>query len=86
MPNLTIQNIDESLTMGLRLRAAKHGQSMKEEARQILRQVILHSSASSIGLGSRIHRRFASLGGVELSLPQRLPSRQPPDFLESKDT
>ena len=34
---------------------------MEEEALQILRQVVLPSSNSSEGLGSRIHRRFAAL-------------------------
>lgn len=86
MTNLTIRNIDESVKADLRLRAAKHGQSMEEEARQILRQVLLPSSNSGEGLGSRIHRRFAALGGVELILPERRPSRQPPDLLESDGT
>ncbi|SJM91642.1 hypothetical protein [Crenothrix polyspora] len=34
------------------------------------------------GLGSRIHRRFSALGGVELILPNRQLSRQPPNLLE----
>ena len=83
MTNLTIRNIDESVKTGLSVRAAKHGQSIEEEARQILSQVLLPSPNSSEGLGSRIHRRFAILGGVELTLPKRKPSRQPPDLLES---
>ena len=81
MDNLIIRNIDESTKTGLRLRAAKHGQSMEEEAREILRQVVHSSPDSCEGLGSRIHRRFAALGGVELILPERKPCRQPPDLL-----
>lgn len=38
MASLTIRNLDESLKTDLRLRAARHGCSMEEEARQILRQ------------------------------------------------
>jgi antitoxin FitA len=67
MTNLTIRNIDESVTTGLSLRASKHGQSIEEEARQILSQVVLRPPNSDEGLGSRIHRRFAALGGVELT-------------------
>lgn len=80
MTNLTIRNIDESVKTGLHLLASKHGQSMEEEALQILRQVVLPLSDRSEGLGSRIHRRFAALGGVELILPKRMPSRQPLDL------
>jgi len=79
MASLTIRNLDDSVKAGLRLRAAKHGQSMEEEARQILREAVLPSAVNE-GLGSRIHRRFAVLGGVDLSLPERTPSRSPPDL------
>lgn len=84
MTNLTILNIDESIATGLRLRAVKHGQSIEEEARQILRQVVLPSVISE-GLGSRIHQRFAALGGVDLILPERKAVRQPPNLSDTED-
>jgi len=83
MANLTIRNIDASVTTRLRLRAAQHGRSMEDEARQILQQAVLPPTSGPEGLGSRIHRRFAALGGIELDIPHRKPSRQPPDTLES---
>ncbi|MEQ1635172.1 MAG: hypothetical protein ABL903_00680 [Methylococcales bacterium] len=86
MTNLTIQNIGESVKAGLILRATKHGQSMEEETREILRQVLLPLPNGNEGLGSRIHRRFAALGGVELILPERRLSRSSPDLSESDDT
>ncbi len=63
MPSLTIRNVDDSLKMSLRLSAARHGRSMEEEARQLLRQSLLREKSSMIGLGSRISQRFAAAGG-----------------------
>jgi plasmid stability protein len=79
MTSLTIRNLDEPIEAGLRLRAAEHGCSMEEEARRILRQAVLPQPANE-GLGSRIHRRFAALGGVDLPIPSRSPARPSPDF------
>jgi plasmid stability protein len=84
MANLTIRNLDETIKAGLRLRAASHGRSMEEEARQILKQAV-QASATETGLGTRIHGRFAAIGGVELSLPERTPVRPPPDFSDTDD-
>jgi plasmid stability protein len=79
MANLTIRSLDESIKVALRLRAARHGRSMEEEARQILREAV-SSPVAREGLGTRIHRRFAALGGAELDLPERTPVRVPPDL------
>jgi plasmid stability protein len=76
---LTIRNLDDDVKAGLSLRAARHGRSMEEEVRQILKQAV-QSPADDKGLGSRIHNRFAALGGAELFFPERRPSRSAPDF------
>lgn len=83
MASLTIRNIEDSLKESLRIRAARHGRSMEEEARQVLRQSLLREK-SPIGLGSRVVQRFADVGGVELadvkrSRPRRPPSPRPDD-------
>lgn len=70
MSTLTVRNIEPVIKDKLRLVAAAHGRSMEEEVRSILRSVLAQTSANS-GLGSRIHARFAALGGVDLSLPER---------------
>ena len=62
---LTIRNIDPVVKEKLRTTAAAHGRSMEEEARVILRAVLSKPIAAT-GLGTRIHARFAALGGVEL--------------------
>ncbi len=77
--SLTIRNIDDSLKTTLRLSAARHGRSMEEEARQLLRRALVHDR-SSTGLGSRISRRFTAVGGVDLPDVTRSIPRQPPTF------
>ena len=79
MASLTIRNLDSSIKANLRLRAAIHGHSMEEEARQIFQQSLLAPPIGE-GLGSRIHRRFAAVGGVELPEIPRSPARPAPDF------
>ena len=73
---LTIRNLDHDLKAKLRLRAAGHGLSMEEEARRLLRRVLTHEEPA-MGLGSRITRRFAEVGGAELPLAARSLPRQP---------
>jgi plasmid stability protein len=78
MASLTLRNIDESLKTRLRISAAENGRSMEEEARQILKEFLL-LRRSSKGIGSRISKRFAAIGGTDLpeaprSVPRRLPT------------
>jgi plasmid stability protein len=77
--SITIRNLDEDLKRRLRMRAAEHGCSMEEEAREILRRAISGVIAPK-NLGQAIHARFAAIGGVELELPARGPMREPPSF------
>ena len=79
MASITIRNLDDDVKRRLRVRAAEHGRSMEEEARDILRQVVSQPSATR-DLGQTIHARFAVLGGVDLALPDRTPMRAQPDF------
>jgi antitoxin FitA len=67
---LTVRGLDDDTKARLRVRAAHHGRSMEAEARSILEEA-LPSQRLSSGLGSRIHARFAAVGGVELDLPER---------------
>lgn len=80
MASMTIRNLDDGLKQKLRVRAAEHGVSMEEEARQILRSALTAPNESPSNLGSRIRGRFAALGGVDLDLPEREAMRPPPDF------
>ena len=40
MASITIRNLDDDIKHLLRVRAAEHGRSMEEEARDILRRVM----------------------------------------------
>jgi plasmid stability protein len=83
MTNLTIHNIDESIANNLRVLAQQHGQTIEEEVRQILRQAFSEPSHETIGLGSKISKRFMEIGGVELPQPTRSLPRQPASFGET---
>lgn len=80
MASITIRNLDEILKKQLRVRAAQHGRSMEEEAREILRAALAENSQAPQNLAGAIRKRFAACGGVELELPQRELAREPPDF------
>ena len=80
MATLTIRKLDEKTKMRLRVRAARHGRSMEEEAREILRLVLEASRSPKFNLAQAIRRRFAVFGGVELELPRRDSMRQAPDL------
>ena len=85
MATMTIRNLDNDLKTLLRLRAARHGQSMEEEARSILRAALANriEDDSGASLYAAIRARVEPLGGVELELPPREPQRDPPDFGEA---
>jgi antitoxin FitA len=70
MSTLTIRNIEPAIKDKLRMAAALHGRSMEEEVRSILRSALAQPSVPG-GLGTRVHARFAAIGGVELNLPPR---------------
>ena len=78
MASITIRNLDEEVKTRLRVRAAGKGRSMEEEARLILREAVVHKSRGN--LAAAIRARIAPLGGVELELPPRESTREPPSF------
>ena len=82
MATLTIRQLDEKTKTRLRVRAAHHGCSMEEEAREILRSALTASSPVKGNLAEAIHRRFAAFGGVGLELPRRDAMREAPGFGE----
>jgi plasmid stability protein len=79
MASITIRNLDDGIKRQLRVRAAEHGRSMEEEAREILREV-MGASRPPADLASAIRARIAPLGGVELDIPQREPMRELPSI------
>jgi antitoxin FitA len=82
MATLTIRQLDDKTKGKLRVRAAQHGRSMEEEAREILRSALRTSPAARENLAKAIRERFAPLGGIELEMPRRDPIRQTAAFAE----
>lgn len=80
MAALTIRKLDQKTKTRLRVRAAHHGRSMEEEAREILRSALTASARTKGNLSEAIRRRFASFGGIKLSLPKRDALRKAPRF------
>lgn len=50
---------------------------MEEEAREILRRVLVAEEPRAQNLAQAIRRHIEPLGGIELALPQRQPVRKP---------
>ena len=82
MAVMTIRNIDDAIKSRLRLRAAMHGRSMEEEARDILRSALSTEIPRPRDLGQAIHGRFGALGGIDLAETPREAIRAPMDFGE----
>ena len=75
MATMTIRNIDDQLKTRLRIRAAQHGRSMEDEARDILRSALSAEPARTATLVDAIRARIEPLGGIELEPPPREPIR-----------
>ena len=82
MASITIRNLEDSLKAKLRIRAARHGRSMEDEARQILRSALAETSQEPTNLYDLIRQHIAPIGGVDLEIPERGPPRDPPRFDE----
>lgn len=82
MASITIRDLDNEVKRKLRLRAARHGRSMEEEARQILWTAVSGCARGEGSLYAAIRRRIEPLGGVDLPIAPRDPMRDPPRFDE----
>jgi plasmid stability protein len=79
MAAITIRKLEPQVKERLRIRAARHGRSMEDEARAILRSATAEGSRP-VRLAGVIRRRFERFRGVVLALPHREPARPPPKF------
>ena len=81
MASITIRNLEEATKRKLKIRAAMHGHSMEQEAREILKSALRQKPRTGADLVKAIRQRFAPLGGVELEPFPREPIRDP-DWLK----
>jgi plasmid stability protein len=81
MSSITIRNLDPAIKERLRVRAAHHGHSMEAEVRSILQTTLKEPDRRpKRNLYERIRARVEPLGGIDLELPPREPTRDPPRF------
>ena len=69
--SITIRGLDDAVKEKLRVRAARHGRSIEEEACEILKAALGENHAPALNLAESIRRHVEPLGGVELALPRR---------------
>jgi len=62
MAQLVVRNLEQSVKTKLQKRAKRHGRSMEEEVREILRDATKREDAPREGLGTRIARHFRGIG------------------------
>jgi antitoxin FitA len=75
---LIVRNIENAVKARLQRRAKRHGRSMEEEVRDILRNAVRENEVPAGGLGSEIASLFSKRGlnaelpelrGYEITLP-----------------
>jgi plasmid stability protein len=84
MAQLIVRNIENEVKEKLRCRAKRHGRSMEEEAREILRDATKSEGKPRKGLGTEIAELFRGIGlepGEELPQLPKIHLRVP-DFEE----
>ncbi len=77
MASLSVRKLDEQVYEQLRIRAAKHGVSMEEEARQIISQIV----TAPAKISDVFRKHFGHEHGIDLDVLQRTP-HDPMDFNE----
>jgi len=80
MSSILIRRLDEETKRRLRIRAARQGHSMEQEAREILRRSLASENPQGVHIVDEIRRRIAPLGGLDLPVIPRGPMPDPPDL------
>ncbi len=62
MAQLVVRNLEATVKARLQRRATRHGHSMEEEVRDILRNAVRIEEPASEPLGTRLRKRFAAIG------------------------
>ena len=79
MTDIVIRKLDDDVSNELRMRAASNGRSMEEEARLILEEVLLPKGETR-DLVTIFRSYFGPENGIDVELPRRSSSREPPSF------
>lgn len=80
MGQLVVRNLENTVKARLQRRAKRHGRSMEEEVRDILRNAVAEEEAPSGGLGTDISKLFVNIGLANDIAELRGHSIAPPDL------
>jgi plasmid stability protein len=69
MAQLVVRNLEAGIKLRLQRRAKRHGRSMEEEVRDILRDAAKEEATPIRGLGTEIASLFRK-GGLEADIPE----------------
>ena len=69
MAQLLVRNLENQIKAHLQQRAKRHGRSMEEEAREILRNALRDEDEPAAGLGTAIAALFGPIG-LEEDIPE----------------
>jgi len=69
MAQFVVRNLEADVKTRLKRRAVRHGRSMEDEVRHILRNAATVEPRAATGLGSRIAARFRKVG-LDADLPE----------------
>lgn len=80
MAQFVVRNLEGGVKARLQRRAKRHGRSMEEEIREILRKAVWEDETPAGGLGTEIAALFAK-AGLEEEIPElKGYTLKPPDF------
>lgn len=81
MAQLVVRNIESRVKQRLQHRAKRHGRSMEEEVREILRNAVTEKHVPARGLGTEIAALVKKRGGLTAEIPElRGHEVKPADF------
>ena len=69
MAQLVVRNLEAGIKLRLQRRAKRHGRSMEEEVRDILRDAAKEETRPARGLGTEIAALFAKTG-LDAAIPE----------------
>ena len=69
MAQFVVRNLEEDVKARLKRRATRHGRSMEDEVRDILRDAVKNENRKAEGLGTTLARRFAGRG-LDFDIPE----------------
>lgn len=78
MATLSVRKLEKNAYEQLRMRAAKHGVSMEEEARQI----IYHAVSAPEQISTVFQKYFGNQSGINLEIPNQREPHNPLDLDE----